>query len=148
MKVWSEVLDIEDLGAAARQVNAEFPGCNVFLANGAVLFETGIAGMKRYPHEQPVIARVRRIEGVHLRSRRGVYHPNSGTAGADTLAYGMAASWTEWGWWLARIFECDPHARCGEYKGVDDFDAKTNERFIEPRSRRERQVRRALRSVA
>ena len=133
MKVWSKTLTPGDLADAVGRVNTEFPGCAVYLQNPPVV------------HNGP---RVRRIDGVHLRSRFGRYYPNPGT-GQRSYEGHLAASWTEWGWFLARVFERDPVARCGDYRGVRDFNAKTGGRFIEPRTPRERQlVPHKLKSVA
>lgn len=128
MIVWSEKLTPEDLHACVEQTNEEFPGCALFLANG---MEYGGP-------------RVRRIEKVKLRSRFGGHYPNSGTRGAETWEGDLAASWVEWGWFLARVFERDPRARCGGYRGAEDFHLKTGQRFTDPRTPRERQVRREL----
>lgn len=133
MKVWSKTLTTADLFTAAVRVNAEFPGCAVYLEHDVEL------------HEGP---RTRRFDHVHLRSRFGRHYPNSGTSGAQSWEGQVAASWAEWGWFLARVFEVDPDARCGDYRSADDFHAQTGERFREPRSPRERQVKRALKSVA
>lgn len=132
MKIWSDTLTCGDVADAVGQVNAEFPGCGVYLAQGMSLY---------------IGPRTRRIDHVHLRSRTGRYWPNSGVYGADGDS-GMAASWTEWGWFLARVFERDPNARCGQYKGVEHFNRLTHDRFVEPRSPRERQIKRALRRVS
>lgn len=43
--------------------------------------------------------------------------------------YGYAAAWSEWGWFLAEIFELDPCAVCGFHKNAGDFDAQTGGRF-------------------
>ena len=41
-----------------------------------------------------------------------------------------AAAWSEWGWFLAEIFELDPCAVCvGYYKSAGDFDAQTGGKF-------------------
>lgn len=132
MKVWSDTLTPADLEGAVERVNAEFPGANVYLSADTSL------------HEGP---RTRRIDGVHLRSATGRHYPNSGGYGALHVGE-MAASWTEWGWFIARVFEIDPGARVGDYKGVEDFHRQTHDRFVEPRSPRERQVKRALRRVS
>lgn len=133
MKIWSNELTIEDLQDAVALVNREFPGCAVFLGGNGPGVHVG--------------PRTRYINHVHLRSRTGHYHPNSGKWGADTSQGEMVASWTEWGWFLARVFELDPGARCGDYRGVDDFNEQTQGRFIDPRTPRERQIKRALRSA-
>lgn len=126
MKVWSKTLTPGNLMEAADRVNAEFPGCGVYLQDVPDL------------HNGP---RVRRLDGVHLRSRFGRYYPNPGTGGYDRGYQGhLAASWTEWGWFLARVFEQDPDARCGDYRGEADFHAQTGGRFVEPRTPRERQL--------
>lgn len=140
MKVWSRTLTTLDLRESAKQVNDEFPGARVYLGTMASWPDDN--GKAMTVHEGP---RTRRIDHVHLRSETGVYHANTGTQGA---AREMAASWTEWGWFLARVFDRDPDARCGDYRGVEDFNTQTNDRFIDPRSPRERQVKRALRVVA
>ncbi len=129
MKVWSTTLTHGDLWTACERVNNDFPGCAVYLEAGCKL------------HEGP---RVRRFDGVKLRSEFGLHLPNTGTNGAASYDRGysgnLAASWTEWGWFLARVFEEDPDARCGDYKGAEDFHAQTHGRFIEPRTPRERQL--------
>jgi hypothetical protein len=53
--------------------------------------------------------------------------------------YTWAATWHEWGWFMAEIFDADPRAMFGNrgkpgrpgwgYDGVDDFDQKTNWQF-------------------
>ena len=43
--------------------------------------------------------------------------------------YPYAAAWSEWGAFLAEIFELDPCAVCGYYKSAGDFDARTGGRF-------------------
>lgn len=56
---------------------------------------------------------------------------NTGTQGAgwnvEDRAY--AATWYEWGYFIAQIFAQDPDAIVGPYKGVDDFNAKTHYQF-------------------
>lgn len=128
MKVWSRTLTIQALIDAGNRVNVDFPGCCVFLDLDAISL-----------HEGP---RTRRIDGVHLRSALGRYKPNSGVYGAE-IGRNLAASWTEWGWFIARVFDQDPSARVGPYKGQADFDSTTSGRFIESRTPRELQVRRA-----
>lgn len=139
MKVWSEHLTVEDLQDCVARVNREFPGCSVYLGSNAA-------------REGPMLhvgPRTRRIYAVHLRSRTGRRYPNPGAGEPYSREYSseMAASWTEWGWFLARVFEMDADARCGEYHGLDDFHRQTSGRFEDPRSPRERQVKRQLRLI-
>ena len=126
MKVWSRVLTLQDVHDAANEVNSDFPGCAVYLAPGLELV---------------VGPRSRRLERVRLRSRFGTRHPNPGTGGRDHDGH-LAASWTEWGWFLARVFAKDPEARAGQYRGVEDFNEQTRYRFVEPRTARELQIMR------
>lgn len=37
----------------------------------------------------------------------------------------QAATWDEWGWFLAHLFTVDPNAVAGPYKGSEDFHRKT-----------------------
>ena len=41
-----------------------------------------------------------------------------------------AATWDEWGYFLRDLFKIDPNAICGRYKGVEDFNKKTENAFI------------------
>lgn len=43
----------------------------------------------------------------------------------------FAATWDQWGVFIACLFEADPHMVCGTaYDGVSDFEDKTDERFL------------------
>lgn len=53
--------------------------------------------------------------------------PNSGTGVRDSDDY--AATWDEWGMFLAYLFEIDPEATCDYYTDEGDFIWKTNWRF-------------------
>lgn len=52
---------------------------------------------------------------------------NSGTDGASSI---WAATYDEWGWFIARLFDADPDAIFGPYAGVEDFAGKTRYHFI------------------
>lgn len=54
------------------------------------------------------------------------YHKNSGQYGASDI---WAATYDEWGCFVAEIFSRDPGAKFGSYDGVDDFNAKTEDRY-------------------
>jgi hypothetical protein len=45
---------------------------------------------------------------------------NGGDIGALHEVY-RAASWTAWGYFIARLFQLDPEARVGQYNGLNDF---------------------------
>lgn len=51
---------------------------------------------------------------------------NSGWTGADTV---YAATYDEWGWFIAQLFEVDPDAIFGNYKGVEDFHEQTKNAY-------------------
>jgi hypothetical protein len=57
-------------------------------------------------------------------SRRSYEHP------------GFAASYDDWGWWLAALFEIDPEAIAGPYKGYEDFHLQTKGDYLSRRPRR------------
>jgi hypothetical protein len=57
------------------------------------------------------------------KSRR---YKNSGQHGADSV---YAATWDEWGWFITELFQVDPNAIFGGYKGAEDFHAKTDGKF-------------------
>lgn len=54
-------------------------------------------------------------------------YKNSGQTGADTRVY--AATYDEWGFFIAELFKMDPDAIFGNYKGVKDFDAQTRYQY-------------------
>jgi hypothetical protein len=69
--------------------------------------------------------------GKKLRVRR---YKNSGDHGADSV---WAATYHEWGWYIAEIFRKDPHAKWGgglraEYPNAKHFHAVTNGKFLLP----------------
>ncbi len=64
-------------------------------------------------------------------------YKNSGNQGASSGLW--AATWHEWGWFIAEIFAADPRARLGNrewgYQNPADFHAKTGNTFDELRER-------------
>lgn len=54
--------------------------------------------------------------------------PNGGTSNPKT-ADGYAATWDEWGMFLAHLLEKDPDAIAGPYEGESDFHWQTDWRF-------------------
>lgn len=61
------------------------------------------------------------------------YRKNTGTSGAGEE---IGATWDEWGVFLARLFEIDPHALCGSvknpvYKDAASFHYRTGTRFAD-----------------
>lgn len=62
------------------------------------------------------------------------HYKNSGSRGARSEYMNgenvWAATYDEWGWFIARIFAADPDARFGEYRGRDDFNRKTKNAYL------------------
>lgn len=134
MKIWSDTLSMQDLHDAAREVRADFAGCKIHLEDGLTL------------HVGP---RTRRFDGVKLRAVHGFRRPNSGRDGGDSAKW--CASYAEHGWWMARVFRKDPHARilgALDYRGEDTFHDLTYGAFIIDATPRELQVRRVTQPVA
>lgn len=52
---------------------------------------------------------------------------NTGKSGADSV---YAASYDEWGWFIARLFEMDPTAKFGHYSGADNFHGHTKFAYV------------------
>ena len=55
-------------------------------------------------------------------------HGNPGN-GRAPRSDAYAATYDEWGYFIARLFEKDPNAIFGNYKGQDDFDSQTTWKF-------------------
>jgi hypothetical protein len=61
-----------------------------------------------------------------LPSGKKRHYKNSGDRGADMI---WAATYDEWGWFIAEIFDRDPNAKFGYYKSRDDFNEQTKWKF-------------------
>lgn len=58
---------------------------------------------------------------------------NTGQYGADSKLNGggiYAATYDEWGWFIAELFNYDKDAVFGGYKGRDDFNSQTRNKYI------------------
>jgi hypothetical protein len=55
--------------------------------------------------------------------------PNSGTVGADGRGDVWAATWAEWGWFMAEVFAADPGARMSYDRDAAAFHARTRDQF-------------------
>lgn len=53
---------------------------------------------------------------------------NTGVRGSDGQ-FPFAATWHEWGFFIAEIFRLDPEAVFGPYKGAEDFHEQTRYQF-------------------
>lgn len=54
--------------------------------------------------------------------------PNSGRCGAHSEGC-YAASWDQWGWFFAYLYQIDPTMKCWAYENVSDFHEKTKHKF-------------------
>lgn len=107
MKIHSDVLEITDLWDAARAAGPR----------GAVLVEATRRGSRKRSHGFDV-----HLTGTSTR------RPNNRGAWQEWDNY--AATWDEWGMFLAYLFEIDPNAIVpGVYESKEDFQYKTDWRF-------------------
>lgn len=69
--------------------------------------------------------------GKRLAVRR---YKNTGTTGASSGVFGgdqvWAATYDEWGWFIAEVMYRDPKAVFGSYKGVEGFNERTKGKFV------------------
>jgi hypothetical protein len=62
-------------------------------------------------------------------------YKNTGSHGANTQNYSSsgdsvwAATWDEWGWFIAAVFAADPSARWANYESEADFNRQTENKF-------------------
>jgi hypothetical protein len=118
MKIYSNVLTGGDLSAAIRTANEH---------SGRMAGDpfAGSIGFERYRE----LARPRiRARGwdVLLYRIGSTMHFNSGKYGAGEQG---AASWDDWGWFLAELFRRDPVMRAAYYDGEADFHRATRNGF-------------------
>jgi hypothetical protein len=111
MRIHSDVLGSDDLQAAL----AEIPYGGVYLQCRPTRH-----GSRSRDHAYEA-----KLRGYGARHTR---RPNSGTYGADDE---YAATYDDWGYWLAELFSRDPNAICGPYKGAADFQRQTAARSRE-----------------
>lgn len=118
MKIYSNVLTGADLDAAIRAANEHTPRRDVDPFYGIIGFE-----------------RCRELSRTRIRARGWdvlLYRIGS-TAHFNTGQYGAgeegAASWDDWGWFLAGLYRHDPVMRAGYYNGEADFHRATRNGF-------------------
>jgi hypothetical protein len=80
----------------------------------------GQAGSRSHPHGFEIhLASARKDTRADSVTRKN--NPMAGSHGGPRYA----ASYDEWGWFLAELFTADPDAKAAPYKNADDFHAKT-----------------------
>lgn len=112
MKIHTDKITLADLYAATRDIP------------GAYLDDVAYAGSRSRDHAFWVSLESDGTPDQHGAPRR--HKRNSGHRGAHP---GYAASYADWGHWLAALFDIDPDAIASSYKGRDDFHAQTKGAF-------------------
>lgn len=117
MRIHTDSLDIGDIEAALSRANR---GVQAVYLDGCTRF-----GSRSRARAYEVVLRAR--DG---RDRYGKVRtwPNSGSYGAET-GEGKAATYDEWGHFLAEVFVADPEAIAGYYKSAADFEDKTRGKY-------------------
>lgn len=113
MRLHSDTLTRDEIDAAL--VNADLPG--VFID---VLSSHGSRSRAR-AFEVRLAAEPGKDRNGNVRRPR-----NSGSYGSDGRDPFKGATYDEWGYFIAELFERDPDAVFGPYNGRDDFHRKTN----------------------
>jgi hypothetical protein len=118
MRIYSNVLTSADLDAAIRAANERTPTRDVDPFYGLIGFERCLR-LNR--------TRIRARGWDVLLYRTGsTMHFNSGQHGAGEEG---AASWDDWGWFLAELYLRDPVMRAGSYNGEAEFHRATRNGF-------------------
>lgn len=111
MRIHSDTLTRSDLSAAMRAVNDAHHGEHGYL----------------YVNDEPHRSRKRAgafeiaLEGDGTKTKR--------RAGHSLADGGYAATWDQWGWFLAELFRIDPNMTTQYYVTEDDFHDKTHGQF-------------------
>lgn len=178
MKLWTQTLNERDLERAAELANADHPGLRLVVVGREYTWREIDHSQRgtRDAFDDPVLyvgPRTRYFDKVFIRDVYG--NPvntcwrckGSGEDGeeppADCHVCNGAgwtngevlrpAGWCAHGWWMVKVFEMDPHARIKvafghDYNGVSEFHRITGYRYADPRTPRERQMLRIVRSAA
>lgn len=118
MRIHSDTLSTLNLLHAAQKTNERFTDHGTF----NLMWPTEHGSRKR-DHAFEIA-----LEGDGTVSKR---RRNPGTSWAyRTEEPGYAATWDQWGWFLAELFRRDPNMTTQYYSDVNDFDAKTQYKFI------------------
>lgn len=95
-------------------------------------------------HMAAIVARVAPVEFSRHGSRKRSHafevkligeskrHPNAGAARGYFDQDVYAATWDQWGVFLAHLFAIDPNMTCWAYDGAADYAARTADRFGAP----------------
>lgn len=60
----------------------------------------------------------------------GARHTRAKNTGTSASSRERAATWSDWGRFLAGVFERDPSAKCAYYANAEDYHAKTHGLFV------------------
>lgn len=128
MRVWSDVIDREGMLYAALHDS----GTEVWTGVVLDIRASVIGGARRRRNRFDCY-----LTGHGERHTR---HVNQGTS-ANLYTDQYAATWMDWGWFIASIFRYDPQAVCGTYDGVADFLTQTTREYERRWRLKDRSVR-------
>lgn len=115
MRLHSDFLTVDDINDALNR--AQRRG-NV---DALIVFDTLLAkGSRKRKYAFEI-----RLEWIGTKVKGdGRRWTNTGNAGSDTGGM-YAATYDEWGWFIAELFDKDEHAIFGHYVGMDGFNTAT-----------------------
>jgi hypothetical protein len=117
MRIHSDTLNVLNLLHAAQRTNERFTEHGTF----NLIWPTEHGSRKR-DHAFEIA-----LEGDGTKSRR---RRNPGTSWQNrTEEPGYAATWDQWGWFLAELFRLDPNMTSTYYDSAEDFHNKTHGAF-------------------
>jgi hypothetical protein len=118
MRIHSNVLTHEHLYDA---MNAAKLG-----ADGVFIIDSMVHGSRKRHHaiEVKLGANASRDRNGKMRRPR-----NSGQYGSDRRDPAKAATYDEWGYWIAELYVIDPDAIVGPYDNAEDFHRQTDYRY-------------------
>jgi len=111
------------------RIHGNITSRDVYEASGKATVATGANVYVERCEEHGSRSRARaydvKLSGDGTLSKR---RTNAGTRYAPQTEY--AATWDQWGWFLAHLFSVDPTIKCWAYAGLDDFNARTDHKFV------------------
>lgn len=109
MRVYTDTIGYHEIYAAQHDSSTESPGVSIY-----ELGTTAKARKRKMRHDV----------SLHGFGARHTRYRNPGTSGGghDNV---FAATWMDWGWFIAVMFRYEPTAIIGEYDGREDFLART-----------------------
>lgn len=120
MKLHSSKLTEEDIRRALRQAQA-----NGQIADDVFMVEFVASGSRSRARSWAIQLGALDKGSGPTKSR---HYKNSGVGEINRSIW--AASYDEWGWFIAQLFAVDPDATFGPYLGLDSFNAQTASKYV------------------